>query len=82
MFKQTRAYDPMMNQITYARACKVSRDYVLVRVHCSGDPEQGLTLLTGELTEDQRRFALEDITPNEYLVSIGKLTPVDIDRSR
>lgn len=80
-YRHTIAVDRMQMVRTHARACSQSREYVIVAVPFkveNGDVIEDLR----ELTEDQRRFVVEDVTPAEYAVEHGLQKAQEIDRSR
>jgi hypothetical protein len=83
-FRRTQSFDRLLGEMTFARACHASRNYVVIKVpYSGGDPRTSeIVLDLSGLDEDQKRFVLEDITPDEYRVSIGEQEAVELDRSR
>lgn len=82
--------DNEKREVTFARACMASRGYVIVRVPFGNEVIQyahkGIPRLvnvnTTKLSEDDRRFVLENVTPMEHKVAIGRAKAEHIDRSR
>lgn len=81
-FIHTIAVDRMAMVRTHARACSQSRDYLVVAVPYSLDAAGNVIEDLTQLSAEERRFVVEDVTPAEYEVETGQRRAGEIDRSR
>lgn len=82
-FRQTIARDLIAMEATYARACTVSREYMIVKVPIGAyNIKEYISVLdTSKCTQEQIRFICNNVTPREYDAANGVTLP-EVDRSR